>query len=53
MFADIARFINLTNEKPVIIFGDTIIKDEPICYTDVNNTTDFSNCIDNWVIQES
>lgn len=53
MFADIARFINLTNEKPTIIFGGTIIKDEPICYNEVTNRTDFTNCIDNWVVKEN
>ncbi len=52
MFADIARFINLTNEKPTIIFGGTIIKDEPICDNEVTNRTDFTNCIDNWVVKE-
>jgi hypothetical protein len=51
MFADIARFINLSNEKPTIFFGGTIIEDDPICDTDVDNRTDFSNCIDNWVIK--
>jgi len=67
MFADIVKFINLSNEKPSIIFGGTIIKDEPICNDinkdkDIKNTkdikdddarTDFSNCIDNWVIKNN
>ena len=48
MFADIVRFINLSNETPIIIFGGTTIKDEPI-----NNKTDFSNCIDDWVIKDN
>ena len=37
MFADIVRFINLSNETPIIIFGGTTIKDEPICDNDINN----------------
>lgn len=53
MFADIVKFINLSNEKPSIIFVGTIIKDEPICDTEVDNRTDFTNCIDNWVIKEN
>jgi hypothetical protein len=52
MFADIIRFVNLSNETPSIIFGGTIIKDEPICY-DIDNKTDFTNCIDNWVIKDN
>ena len=53
MFANIVRFINLSNETPIIIFGGTTIKDEPICDNDINNKTDFSNCIDNWVIKDN
>jgi hypothetical protein len=53
MFADIIRFVNLSNETPYIIFGGTIIKDEPICDDDTDNKTDFTNCIDNWVIKDN
>ena len=52
MFDNIVRFINLSNETPIIIFGGTEIKDEPIC-EDNNHAKNLSNCIDNWVIEDT
>jgi hypothetical protein len=52
MFANIVKFIKLNNEKTIIIFGGTVIKDEPICEENSNHTNNLSNCIDNWVIQD-
>jgi len=57
MFVDIVKFISLNNlnkNTPHIIFGGTIIVDEPICKKEITDesyafTTD---CIDNWVIKD-
>jgi hypothetical protein len=54
MFADIVKLISLSKSAPYIIFGGTIIVDEPICKKEQADesyafTTD---CIDNWVIKD-
>ena len=54
MFADIVKLISLSKNVPYIIFGGTIIVDEPICKKEEADesyifTTD---CIDNWVIKD-
>jgi hypothetical protein len=53
MFANIFRFINLSNETPIIIFGGTEIKDEPICEDNNDHVKKLSYCIDNWVIEDT
>ena len=54
MFADIVKLISLSKNVPYIIFGGTVIVDEPICKKEETDesyifTTD---CIDNWVIKD-
>jgi hypothetical protein len=54
MFADIVKLISLRKNVPYIIFGGTVIVDEPICKKEEADesyifTTD---CIDNWVIKD-
>jgi hypothetical protein len=49
MFADIVKFISLNNlskNAQFIIFGGTVIVDEPICKDEPEHY--FTNCIDNW-----
>lgn len=54
MFADIVKFISLNNlskNAQFIIFGGTVIVDEPICKDKPEYY--FTNCVDNWVIKEN
>ena len=53
MFADIFKLISLRNNVPYIIFGGTIIVDEPICKKEESDEsyTFTTDCIDNWVIK--
>ena len=54
MFADIVKLISLSKNVPYIIFGGTIIVDEPICKKEETNEsyTFTTDCIDNWVIKD-
>ena len=53
MFADIFKLISLRKNVPYIIFGGTIIVDEPICKKEESDEsyTFTTDCIDNWVIK--
>lgn len=57
MFADIVKIISLNNlSKNVqyVIFGGTIIVDEPICKKKLSEQIyDFTDCVDNWVIKDN
>ena len=54
MFADIVKLISLSKNVPYIIFGGTIIVDEPICKKEQSDEsyTFTTDCIDNWVIKD-
>ena len=54
MFADIVKLISLSKNVPYIIFGGTIIVDEPICKKEETDEsyTFTTDCIDNWVIKD-
>ena len=54
MFADIFKLISLRKNVPYIIFGGTIIVDEPICKKEETDEsyTFTTDCIDNWVIKD-
>jgi hypothetical protein len=54
MFADIFKLISLRKNVPYIIFGGTIIVDEPICKKEESDEsyTFTTDCIDNWVIKD-
>jgi hypothetical protein len=54
MFADIVKLISLSKNAPYIIFGGTIIVDEPICKKEqADESYAFTaDCIDNWVIKD-
>jgi len=54
MFADIVKLISLSKNVPYIIFGGTIIVDEPICKKEESDEsyTFTTDCIDNWVIKD-
>lgn len=53
MFSDIVKIISLTKKSPYIIFGGTIIVDEPICKKKLDDKSyNFTECIDNWVIKD-
>ena len=53
MFADIVKLISLSKNVPYIIFGGTVIVDEPICKKEETDEsyTFTTDCIDNWVIK--
>jgi hypothetical protein len=55
MFADIVKLISLSKNVPYIIFGGTIIVDEPICKKEqADQSYAFTaDCIDNWVIKDN
>jgi hypothetical protein len=54
MFADIVKLISLRKNVPYIIFGGTVIVDEPICKKEETDEsyTFTTDCIDNWVIKD-
>jgi hypothetical protein len=54
MFADIVKLISLSKNVPYIIFGGTVIVDEPICKKEETDEsyTFTTDCIDNWVIKD-
>jgi len=54
MFADIVKMISLSKNVPYIIFGGTIIVDEPICKKEqTDQSYAFTDdCLDNWVIKD-
>jgi hypothetical protein len=54
MFADIVKMISLSKNVPYIIFGGTIIVDEPICKKEqTDQSYAFTeDCVDNWVIKD-
>jgi hypothetical protein len=54
MFADIVKLISLSKNAPYIIFGGTIIIDEPICKKEQADESYIfaADCIDNWVIKD-
>lgn len=54
MFADIVKLISLSKNAPYIIFGGTIIVDEPICKKEQTDQSYVftEDCIDNWVIKD-
>ena len=54
MFADIVKLISLSKNVPYIIFGGTVIVDEPICKKEESDEsyTFTTDCIDNWVIKD-
>ena len=54
MFADIVKLISLSKNTPYIIFGGTIIVDEPICKKEQTNESYIfaADCVDNWVIKD-
>jgi hypothetical protein len=53
MFADIVKMISLSKNAPYIIFGGTIIVDEPICKKEQTDQSYVftEDCVDNWVIK--
>ena len=57
MFADIVKIISLNNlskNAQYVIFGGTIIVDEPICKKELSEQIyDFTECVDNWVIKDN
>ena len=55
MFADIVKLISLSKNAPYIIFGGTIIVDEPICKKEQTDQSYVfaDDCIDNWVIKDN
>ena len=54
MFADIVKMISLSKYVPYIIFGGTIIVDEPICKKEQTDQSYVftEDCVDNWVIKD-
>jgi hypothetical protein len=54
MFADIVKLISLSKNTPYIIFGGTIIVDEPICKKEQTKESYIfaADCVDNWVIKD-
>jgi hypothetical protein len=54
MFADIVKLISLSKNAPYIIFGGTIIVDEPICKKEQTDQSYAftADCVDNWVIKD-
>ena len=54
MFADIVKLISLSKNVPYIIFGGTIIVDEPICKKEQTDQSYVftEDCVDNWVIKD-
>jgi hypothetical protein len=54
MFADIVKMISLSKNVPYIIFGGTIIVDEPICKKEQTDQSYVftEDCVDNWVIKD-
>jgi len=57
MFADIVKIISLNNlskNAQYVIFGGTIIVNEPICKKELSEQIyDFAECVDNWVIKSN
>jgi hypothetical protein len=55
MFADIVKLISLSKNIPYIIFGGTIIVDEPICKKELTDQSYAftADCVDNWVIKDN